>query len=483
MYETIMKLDYKNVIKYFCEISKVPRGSGNNQGISDFLVAFAKEHGLRYIQDESLNVIIFKDATPGFENASPVILQGHMDMVCVTDGTPHDFEKEGLDLFMDGEDLLAARGTTLGGDDGIAVAYGMALLADDTIEHPALEIVITTDEETGLYGAKALDCSNLKGKYMINCDSEDEGIVLISCAGGLRADGSFEMKTVEAEGTKIRVELSGLKGGHSGQEINNGRTNASILLGRMLFEMKNDWLLLNIQGGDKDNAIPAMASFEILVQNCDADAAYEDIMELASSYKKELEAGEPDITFSVTKGESVKTTAIHPVTAEKILFTLVSAMNGVQTMSHSIEGLVESSLNLGVFDVDTEHSHFGYSLRSSVANYKKFMAEKLKYMFEYQGGECEFKAEYPAWEYKKESKLRDLFAKVFKEEYGYDCKMEAIHAGLECGIIGEKMPGIDMVSIGPDMQEIHSPRERLSVSSSVRVYKFLEKLLAQMKEY
>ncbi|MBE5961002.1 MAG: aminoacyl-histidine dipeptidase [Lachnospiraceae bacterium] len=481
--EMLKNIDYKNVLGYFAEISDIPRGSGDNKRISDYLVAFAKNHNLRYVQDEALNVIIYKDATAGYEAHTPVIIQGHMDMVCVKEeDSNHDFTKDGLELILEGN-ILHANKTTLGGDDGIAVAYGLALLADDTIKHPALEILITTDEETGMDGAKALDPSLLKGKHMINVDSEDEGVVLVSCAGGLRVYGELPVRRQEMEGTSLKIVVSGLKGGHSGAEIHKSRTNATLLLARTLMCLSETagYSMVSMKGGEKDNAIPAYAEATILVDAESAEEVVKKVQELNEVFKKELSSAEPDVNLAVTLGGNEKVNAVHAVDFEKILFVLIQAPNSVQVMSSDIEGLVESSLNLGIFSIDEDKAQYHYALRSSKSSYKQYMTDKLLYLITFLGGECEATNDYPAWEYKKESKFRELFAEVFEKEYGHPCKMEAIHAGLECGLISEKIPDIDIVSIGPDMKDIHSPREQLDVESAIRVYKFLEKLLEAMK--
>ncbi len=480
-------MDYKNVLKYFTELSSVPRGSGFNAKISSYLVEFAKAQGLEYVQDELLNVVIYKPATPGYEKHTPVIIQGHMDMVCVTaEGVSHDFEQEGLGLFVDG-DMLGAKGTTLGGDDGIAVAFGMALLADKELSHPALEIVITTDEETGMFGAKALDPALLKGRQMINVDSEDEGVVLVSCAGGLRTMGTLPLRRVQEDGVELTLTLNGLLGGHSGAEIHKYRISAVYQLARLLFDVKkraeernSGYLLVAMNGGEKDNAIPTAAVAKILVAPEEKEAFLADIQECMTIYQRELANREPGMKLAVTE-EAGSFAAVHPMDFEKLLFALMQAPNGVQMMSNEIEGLVESSLNLGILEMAEDTVTIHYSVRSSVSSYKYFVRDRLTYLFEFLGGECESGSEYPAWEYRRDSALRETFIEVFKECYGREPKIEAIHAGLECGLICEKIPEMDIVSIGPDMQDIHTPQERLSISSAIRVYKFVEALLAKLK--
>lgn len=481
--EQLKAMDYKNVLGYFAEISAVPRGSGFNQLISDYLVEFAKKHELKYVQDEALNVIIYKPATKGYENHTPVILQGHMDMVCVQESdSQHDFKTQGLELAIDGE-WLHANKTTLGADDGIAIAYSLALLADNTISHPALEVLITTDEETGMDGAKELDGSLLKGRYMINIDSEEEGTVLVSCAGGMRVNAEIELTPKEAEGTVVKIEVTGLKGGHSGAEIHKNRCNATLLLARTLNKLKEDYsyLLISMQGGEKDNAIPRHAVCEILVNDDDVAEVLKKLKELEEVYQKELNASEPGVKLPTENLGHQQVTAIHPTQTTKILFALMQTPNGVQTMSADMPGLVESSLNLGIFDATEDFAVFHYSLRSSVSSYKYYLRDRLRMLFEFLQADIEEGSEYPAWEYKKESKFRETFIEVFKRQYGYEPEVTAIHAGLECGLISEKVPGIDIVSIGPKMEDIHTPQERLNLVSAIRVFKFLEKLLEVLK--
>lgn len=481
--DMINAMDYKNVLSYFTEISSIPRGSGFNQKISDYLVEFAQKQKLRYVQDEALNVIIYQEATKGYESHTPIIIQGHMDMVCVKEnGCQHDFETEGLELMLDGE-WLSANQTTLGGDDGIAIAYAMALLADPTISHPALEVVITTDEETGMDGAKALDCSLLKGRYMINIDSEEEGTVLVSCAGGARFFAELPLTPIEEEGTVLKVTAQGLFGGHSGAEIHKNRTNATLLLARALNQLSEtaSYLLVSMKGGDKDNAIPRFAEAEILVQDNDVDNVIAAWKEIETIYQNELKTSEPLVSLTITNLSHKQVTAIHPTQSMKIIFALMQSPNGVQTMSSDMEGLVESSLNLGIFDATGDTAQFHYSLRSSKKSYKYYMRDRLTMLFEFLQAEVEYGNEYPAWEFKKESSFREIFVKVFEEQYGHPPIVTAIHAGLECGLISEKIPDIDIVSIGPDMQDIHTPQERLNLVSTIRVYKFLEKLLEALK--
>lgn len=475
--------DYKKVLYYFEQLTKIPHGSGNVQAISDYLAEFAKEQGVNYVQDEALNIVMFKEASPGYENAPVVMIQGHMDMVCEKNAdSNHDFEKDPLKLRMAG-DMLMAEGTTLGGDDGVAVAYAMALIADKEAKHPALELVITTEEETGMDGAKALDMSELKASYLINVDSEDEGVVLCSCAGGMRQTCTLPLDRMPADGVAYDIALTGLYGGHSGAEIDKNRVNSVYAMTRLLFEAREqvDFSLQNFYGGLKDNAIPREAFATVVVEEEDTALFVKTVQNLAEKYKFELASIEPGFSVEIKAGETSAYNVLTPVAFEKLLFFLMQAPNGIQRMSGDIPGLVESSLNLGIFEVKEEEAEFNFALRSSSKTYKYFMRDKVEYLIDFLGGESSTHSEYPAWEYRRESNLREIFTEVFTEMYGKTPEMQAIHAGLECGLIAEKMPDLDMISIGPNMKDIHTPMEALDVKSTIRVYQFIEKLLERIK--
>ncbi len=469
------------VFQYFKEISKIPRGSGNNQGISDYLVSFAQEHDLEYIQDNSLNVIIKKPATPGYENCPALILQGHMDMVCEkTADSNHDFETDGLSLQVDG-DYLYAKNTTLGGDDGVALAYSLAILADDAIIHPDLEVVITTDEEIGLLGATALDASSLKGKYMINIDSEAEDEILASCAGGLTADLRLPLSFEKVEGKKVTVVIKDLLGGHSGSEIDKNRINASILLGRLLYDLrKYPFRVISLKGGNKDNAIPREAVAELVVQEDVAYKLINEIKYISEKYKNESRANEPGLNIMVNQGEEKIFSVMTKESYENIVFFLMSTPNGIFKMSSNIKGLVESSLNLGIFYTNEETAVFGFSVRSSITSYKFYLSNKLEILAGRLGGTYSTSGEYPGWEYKKESRLRTIYSSAYEKVTGNLIRTEAIHAGLECGILAEKLGDVDIIAIGPNMQDIHTTEERLSISSTKRVY---DVILQTMKDF
>ena len=483
MNQKLKELDYKKIFYYFSEISAIPRGSKNNTAISNYLVNFAKERGLEYIQDEYENVVIIKEASKGYENAPAIMLQGHMDMVCEkTNDSNHDFLTEGIELLAD-DDYIHADRTTLGADNGIAVAYSLAFLDDETLQHPRIEAIFTTDEEVGMEGAIGLDVTPLKGKYLINVDSEDEGSLLISSSGGLTGTCELPINRVSNEGLKVNLTISDLQGGHSGGEIHKNRTNATKLMGRMLFELREyvGFGLIEMKGGLKDNAIPRDCVAEICINPEDLEDFTKAMEDISLKYKNELKASEPHLAIHVQKLSEGTFECLHPTSFEKLLFMLINTPNGVQVMSSNIPGLVESSLNLGIFHVDADKAVYCFSVRSSVNSYKQYLASQLNYMSQFLGGEFYIRAQYPAWEYKKESKLRDHFFKVFVEEYGYEPKLEAIHAGLECSFFAEKIPGIDIVSLGPNMHDIHTPKEKLSISSAIRVYKYLEKVIEGLK--
>lgn len=483
MDESLKLMDYKGIFKYFYEISAIPRGSGNEKEISDYLVAYAQKHNIEYTRDEANNVIMIKPATPGYENGPAIILQGHMDMVCEKKKDySHDFLKDGIKIIVDG-DYLRADGTTLGGDNGIAMAYILAMFADESLEHPRLEAIITSDEEVGMHGAKALELSHLKGQYLINLDSEEEGYLLSSCAGGLTGTGTLPLKRIAESGKKVKISIGGLYGGHSGVDIGKNRTNATKLLARLLFDLRelNSFALVDMKGGFKDNVIPREAEATILIPADEEEQAYADmeknVKDLMTKYQHELSGSEPGLNYQLADLGEDSCEVIHPASFEKLLFMLTFMPNGVQTMSADIEGLVESSLNIGIFRTEADKAEIYTSIRSSKSSYKYHVSDKLEYLTGFMGGEYVKRWEYPAWEFKKNSKLREHFQRINREMYGKEMKVEALHAGLECGLIAEKLPHLDMVSIGPDMHDVHTIEERLSISSTIRVYKLLERIV------
>lgn len=469
-----------DVFRYFGELCSIPHGSGNVKQISDYCVEFAKKHGLKYRQDESFNVIIWKVASCGYEDRPTVILQGHLDMVAVKEpDCLKDMEKEGLELEVDG-DFLSAKQTSLGGDDGIAIAYALALLASDEYEHPALEAIFTVDEEIGMLGASALELSDIKGRIMMNIDSEEEGIFLAGCAGGGTAACTVPIDKCQSEGVLCKIKLEGLRGGHSGTEIICQRANANVLIGRVLFKLSQSvkFSVLSISGGEKDNAISKAAQAEVIIKECDADRTVSEIRLLEKELKNEYAATDEELKISVSvDNKAASYSVFSDSSAEKLIMALIQLPYGVQKMSSDIPGLVQTSLNLGIIKENSEGVVLYYSVRSSLGSEKDFLVDRIKAFMQFIGGKCEMSGLYPAWEYIRESYLRDVMSSVYEKMYGKKPKVETIHAGVECGIIADKIGKLDCVSFGPDIYDIHTTRERLSISSARRTWEFILEVL------
>ncbi len=464
------------VFGYFEEICSMPHGSGNTKIISDYLVSFAKEHDLRYIQDELNDVIIFVDGTCGMEDHAPVIIQGHMDMVCEKDADcVIDMDKEGLDITHDGN-YVFANGTTLGGDDGIAVAFALALAADKAIAHPPLEIVITVDEETGMYGAAGIDLSMLKGRMMLNIDSEDEGIFTVACAGGARSTIRVKAERKPVYGPCVKLVVDGLQGGHSGVEIHKNRANASKVMGEFLRRIneKTPLALTAFGGGSKDNAIPRRCEATFVALGNDLEF----INNIATQLQNEIRQNyaEADAVVDAFNVEAMGGNAVSAEDSKKLIELICAVPNGVQAMSTQIPGLVQTSLNLGIAKLE-EDLRLTFSVRSSVNREKEELLTRLRTLAQEYGGSYSQKGEYPAWEYREESKLRDTMVDVYAEMFGKQAEVVAIHAGLECGLLGEKLPGLDCVSIGPEMHDIHTSREKLGIASVGRTWEFVKAVL------
>lgn len=474
----------KRVFHYFEEICGIPHGSGNTKQISDYLVSFAKEHNLESVQDEMNNVVIYKPATEGYEASPTVILQGHMDMVCEKrPDVEHDFTKDGLKLSTE-DGYVSANGTTLGGDDGIAVAYMLALLESTDIPHPALEAVFTVDEEIGLLGAEGLDCSVLKGRRMINLDSEAEGSLWVSCAGGLAANTHIPVRRVEAEGMILQIKICGLMGGHSGAEIDKNRANANILMGRFLYGMKKlyDFELIHLAGGTKDNAITRECTAQILVDGENISDILEYALDTQKKLREEYAGTDEGITIQVENQGTGKEMVLHPSSRERVLFFLVNTPWGIAKMSGTIPGLVETSSNLGITELKEDEFLAVNSIRSSVGAARDALSDRVEYLTEFLGGEYVVEGAYPAWEYRKDSPLRDRMVDIYEKMYGKKPEVVAIHAGLECGLFYEKMDGLDCVSLGPDMKDIHTSEELLSIASTERVWNYLLEVLKNLKD-
>lgn len=462
----------ERVFHYFEAISAIPRGSGNTKAVSDYCVNFAKQHGLEYVQDALNNVIIKKKASKGFENHETVILQGHLDMVCEKEAdVDFDFLKDGLNLRLDG-DLLSAEGTTLGADDGIAVAMILAVLEDDTLVHPPLEAVFTIDEETGMDGAEGLDVSLLKGSTLINLDSGEEGVLTVGCAGGAKVDLFLPLTREKNSLACKKITVSGLLGGHSGIDINKGRLNADKLLVSLLSSLEHEFKLVSICGGFKDNVIPNACEC-VIAAEFDPTAAAEAFL------KKNLPETDSGLKITVEPAEGAE--ECFDLSSTKRLLEFLGALPcGVASMSAEMEGLVQSSSNVGVLKTEENGVSCVMSVRSSVAAEKQQLLDKIEGEANRFGAQIKTHGHYPAWEYRKASRLRETMVSVFKKLYGKEPTVETVHAGLECGLFSEKFKNFDAVSAGPDMWDIHTVNERLSVSSTERTYKYLCNCLKEL---
>ena len=469
----------EKVFGFFESICQIPHGSDNTKQLSDWLVDFAKERGLEYYQDDLNNVIIIKEASEGYENGEPVILQGHMDMVCdKVDGCEKDMAVEGIDLVVDG-DVICADGTTLGGDDGVAIAFALAVLDDETVKHPRVEAVFTVDEETGLYGAEGIDVTPLKGRRFINIDSEEEGILTVGCAGGVTAIAEFPVAREACEGKAFALEISGLTGGHSGTEIIRGGENALKSMGRLLFELqdKADARLVRIDGGAADNVIPVASKAIVVAADGDKVAALCD--EYRAIFKHEYKV-DPNVDLTVSE-VAIEETPMDFVSGQKVIAYLCGTPNGVEKMTVGIDGLPQTSLSLGVVKTEADKVGYVFCIRSAVDSECEMLARRLENMAYALGGTVRREGPYPGWEYMPVSPLRDLVCEVYKDQYGKDMIVEAIHAGLECGYFSAKIPGLDCVSIGPDVTDVHTPKEALHIASVQRTWDLLVEVLARMK--
>ncbi|MBB6214201.1 dipeptidase D [Anaerosolibacter carboniphilus] len=483
MEKVLRNLKPQRVFEHFEALTRIPRESGNEKAVSDYLAKFAKDNHLDVIQDEAMNVIIKKSGSSGYEKSPVVILQGHMDMVCVKrDDLAFDFEKDPIPLVVEG-DFIRTKGTTLGADNGIAVAMAMSILEDQTLEHPPLVALFTSAEETGMDGVVGLKSENISGDILINIDSEEEGTLLSSCAGGVNNIVTYTIGNCESKKNHgMQVIVQGLLGGHSGMEINKNRGNAIKILGRVLREMdeKLDYELAFISGGEKMNAIAKRAEAWIRIDKADAEQFQNIIEELNEIFKNEFILSDPSIEIVIKQGDVSQ--VVYDKKTKKDLIRILRLMPyGVQTMSSSIKGLVESSTNIGVLEIVEDKVKFTSSVRSSVRTLKHEINDRIKAICELTGAEMSLVADYPEWEYKVESKIRDLMIDVYREMFGKELKVDAIHAGLECGFLKEKIGDIDMISLGPNLYDVHTPNEHLSISSTERVYHFLCEVLKQLK--
>lgn len=495
----INNIESKEVFKWFEEISKIPRESGNEKEISDFLVKFAKDRNFEVYKDFANNVIIKKRGTSGYENKDAVIIQGHTDMVCEkTKDSKHDFKHDGIELIVEG-DILRANDTTLGADDGIAIAIGLALLDSKNIAHPPIEFLATTSEETGMDGALAIDGKYLKGKTLINIDSEEEGIFLVSCAGGLNAVVEFEIEREilnknlkedfkdnfkEGFDECLKIEITGLKGGHSGIEIHKQRANAIKILGRLLYSVKECTNLVFVEGGSKHNAIAKNSKAIIITKDVVKSDKIKNILEeSAKKIKNEYKTEDGQMQINIEKIDKSKERikeCIKKEISDNIIDFMNLAPDGVLYMSRDIKGLVQTSANNGVLKEENGKLIFTISIRSSLKSSLEEISSIVEIAARKTNAKFEIENEYPAWEYDANSKIKDIALKVYKKVTGKDAKVEAIHAGLECGILKKVLPEVDMISFGPDINDVHTPLEHLSISSVDRTWKFLKELIVNL---
>lgn len=477
MKRVLQDLKPQSVFKYFEEISQIPRGSGNEKEISNYLKKFGEDLGLETIQDEYLNIIIRKPATKGYENAPCVMIQGHMDMVCEKNkDTDHDFTKDPLKLRVE-DGMIYATGTTLGADNGIAVAMGMAILSDNSIEHPEIEFLVTVDEEAGMSGAMNLDGSQLKAKYILNLDSEEEGYILVSCAGGATAKSTLPIEYTNVSGDKVglAIDIKGLLGGHSGMDIIKQRGNSNKLLGRLLNLLSIDYDLAKVSGGSKNNAIPRESECIIAVNKNSVDEVKKQISDIEKIFKNELKTSDPGLVIEVSEAHVEK--VFTPEFKDKVIKMYNLMPNGVQTMSMDIEGLVESSTNLGVVVNSDNDILFESAVRSSVSTLKDDILNRMDLLTQSLKGSFKVESSYPAWEYAKGSKLEEICIEAYEKLTGKKPTIMALHAGLECGLLLSKMNGAEAISFGPDMFDVHTPNEHLDVKSTENTWDYLLTIL------
>ncbi len=475
-------LEPQRVFHYFEEIAGIPHGSGDMVKIADYCVDFAKKHSFEYYRDNANNVVIYKKGTAGRENMEPVILQGHLDMVCQqTEDRSIDFTAEGLDLLVDG-DFVSARGTTLGADNGIAVAMVLAILESDTLPHPPIEAVFTTDEEIGMVGAMALDMRVLRGRKMVNIDAEEDESMTVSCAGGSDFQALLPLTRITQKGTEITIILKNLQGGHSGVEIDKGRVNANMLAGRFLGYMTKtaSFSIISIDGGDKGNAIPNLCKIRLCAN--EAKEFIANANDYLNTIKEEISAREKDFSFEISVGEYAEHNVFEPAIQGNLTYALLCAPNGIVEMSAEINGLVETSLNLGVLKTCDNEILFHFTLRSNKKSAIEFLESRLTAFF--SAIPCQIKTfgHYPAWEFNSNSTLQGDYISAYKAVTSNEPAIEAIHAGLECGVFSSALSGLDCIAIGPQLFDVHTVREKMSISSVQKIYKILTTLLQNIKE-
>ena len=472
----------RKVFYYFEQICDIPHGSYNIRKISDYLADFAASRGLKYHQDSLGNVIIYKAATKGYEDKPTIVIQGHMDMVAVkTKDSNKDLEAEGLDLRCDGQYLWADK-TSLGADDGIALAMALAILDDEELPHPSLECVFTVNEEVGMDGAIGLDKSLIKGRMLLNIDSEEEGILTVGCAGGQRVEFSYPYTKEFYKGTKLLVKVDGLLGGHSGTMIHLQRANANVLMGRVLDRLSSSFSigLISVDGGEKCNAICLLSEAYLVIEDYDKSLIDKLIGDINAELVNEYAVTDPDICISYQECGLGSFEGMDAKAKDAVIGILQAVPDGVIDYNKSIEGLVETSLNVGVVKTSDERFDSFYELRSSAGSKINYLARRVALIGSSFGASVKLAEAYPEWEYNRSSVLSERLPKLYSQMFGTDMKVEVIHAGLECGVLSKGLPGLDAVSFGPNILDIHTVNEKLDIESTKRVYSFLKRILEEI---
>ncbi len=477
----ISKLDEKRVFYYFEQISNIPRATGNTLKITEYLCEFAKQFSYYCYSDTAGNVLIRKPAAIGYEDHEPVILQGHIDMVCEKNyevAAKHDFSKDPLNLAVM-DDYIFARGTSLGADDGIAVAYILAILEDPFFYAPEIEALFTVDEENGMQGALLFDKSKLKGRRLINIDHEVEGEILTCSAGGRRVCSTVRVRYTEKRGIKSVLTVCGLCGGHSGTEIDKQRANANLLMGRMLhwISKRLPFSVMYLNGGLVDTAIPREARAEIVVDEQNLSALEQAVYDFEAIIRREYEGIEDNCMIYSESMDSGLYKVLTDKTQERIIFLLNTVPDGIIKMNRESDRLVQTSLNNGIMRLTDDNFELYTNIRSLAASEKESISDKVQYLTETIGGEFSIETDYPAWEYKRDSDLRELAFDIYQQTFGRNPRLTGFHAGLECGIFYDAIPSMDIISFGPDISDIHTCKEKMSILSANRVFEYLCNIL------
>jgi len=479
----INDLKPKLLWKHFDEIRKIPHCSKHEDKIRDYIINFSKNQKLKFKQDRSGNVVISKPASPGFENKPTIILQGHMDMVCEKNSDiQHDFTKDPIKIKIN-KDILTADGTTLGADNGIGVATSLAILEDNSLKLGPIEALFTVDEETGLTGAFSLENNMLTGKKMLNLDSEDFGVITVGCAGG--GDSQVELKITKANKPEnfenLNIKIFGLRGGHSGVDIHEQRGNAIKILARLIWNISNKYqiYLSDIKGGDKHNAIPRESNAIITVNKNDKEKIIAELKAHEKNILEEIKPIDPKMKMSIEKNDNTNT-CLDEKSTKKLINLLHSLPHGVDKMSYDIDGLVETSTNLATISIKNGSALIGLSSRSSISSALQDLRNRIHAISSLSGAKVTEEEAYPGWKPNLKSDLLKLSKKIYKDMHKKEPVVEAIHAGLECGIIGEKFSGMDMISIGPTIKYPHSPEEQIHISTVDKFYEYVIEIMKKI---